>query len=297
MPRASSAFSIACADGADDVDAGPALVLGGDHVPPPGGVVGALEHVLDRFLVVLALLPVAPVLLGELPGLVRVGLARLEPAQLLLGGEVHPELDQDHALGGQRGLQVHDLGVRPLPRVHGREALDPFHEHPAVPGAVEHGHAAPAGQDRPEAPQEVVPLLVVAGRRELGDPHVPGVELADQALDGPALAGGVPALEQHAQRRSELTGPDLPAEQKPQVHQTLLGSLQVGLALLLGDLLAQVDVRESAHAVPPWQARLSAARRRPPDHTRGRARSPAAGPAGRAWRGCAGRGSSPSAGR
>ena len=34
--------------------------------------------------------------------------------------------------------------VRPAPLLLGGEALDPLDEHPAVPGAVEHGHAAPA---------------------------------------------------------------------------------------------------------------------------------------------------------
>ena len=55
--------------------------------------------------------------------------------------------------------------------------------------------------------------LVVRGRRELRDPHMPGVERRHQPLDRSALSGGVPALEQHAQRRTELVVRELAAEQ------------------------------------------------------------------------------------
>jgi hypothetical protein len=94
----------------------------------------------------------------------------------------------------------------------------------------------------------VVPLLVVGGGGELGDPHVPGVELLDQPLDRPALARGVPALEEHAQRRAQLPGADLPAEQQAQVHQPLLGLRQLLLGLLLRQSYGQVDLGETAHA-------------------------------------------------
>ena len=60
-----------------------------------------------------ALLAVAPVLVGELPGLQRVVLAALEAAQLLLVGDVHPELDQDHALGHQGRARTRRSRRRP----------------------------------------------------------------------------------------------------------------------------------------------------------------------------------------
>ena len=103
-------------------------------------------------------------------------------------------------------LEVDDLVVRPPPLLLGREALDPFDQHPAVPGPVQHRHATPARQDRPEPPQEVVPLLVMGRSGELRDPHVPRVQLGHQPLDGTTLAGGVPALEDHAQRRVRCPG-------------------------------------------------------------------------------------------
>ena len=103
-----------------------------------------------------------------------------------------------------------------------------------------------------------MPLLVVRGGRELGDPDVPRVELRDQPLDRPALARGVPPLEQHAQRRSELLRADLAAQQQPQVHQSLLRRLELPLPVLLGQAQRQIDVVQPAHE--PSLAALAPAR-------------------------------------
>ena len=57
----------------DHRDARVALRVARDHVPAREGLlVGAGDHVLDRQLVLVALLAVAPVLVGQLPGLERV---------------------------------------------------------------------------------------------------------------------------------------------------------------------------------------------------------------------------------
>src|SRR4051794_31430602 len=100
--------------------------------------VRALEHLVDRLGVLGTLLAVAPVLVGELPRLARIVAARLEALELLLVGDVHPELEHEHALGGERALELDDLAVRPPPLRFGREALDALDEHAAVPAAVEH---------------------------------------------------------------------------------------------------------------------------------------------------------------
>src|SRR5207237_3994883 len=98
--------------------------------------------------------------------------------------------------------ELDDLLVRARPLLLAGEPLDPFDEHPAVPGPVEHGHAAPTRQRGPEAPEEVVSLGVGRRRRELSHAYVPGVEAGHQPLDRPALARSVPTLEQDAERRS-----------------------------------------------------------------------------------------------
>ena len=109
-----------------------------------------------------------------------------------------------------------DLVVGALPLLLGGKALHPLHEHPPVPGAVEHAHATPPGKLGPEAPQEVVALLVRGGSRELGHPDVPGSSGSTRRLRRAALARGVPALEQHAHRRADspVLAVELPAERQ-----------------------------------------------------------------------------------
>ena len=222
-----------------------ALVLRRDHVPRRQRSVGQAQHVRDGGVVLRPLLPVAPVLRRELPRLEGIVAAALETAQLLLVRHVHPELDDDHSFFGQAVLEVVDLLIRPAPLDLGGQVLDPFDEDPAVPTAVEDGHAAPSGQRRPEAPQEVVAQLV--GRRcgERRDVHVPGVERLDQPLDGATLAGGVPALEDDADRRAELAVVELTAVDQPQVQQAALRLLQPLALLVFGEPEGEVTVLEA----------------------------------------------------
>jgi hypothetical protein len=93
----------------------------------------------------------------------------------------------------------------------------------------------------------VVALLVVSWSRELDYAHVPRVELRDQALDRPSLAGGILALEDHADRGPKLPAPDQAAEREPQLGQPGPGALEPILLLLAGEPLGQVEVVENAH--------------------------------------------------
>ena len=87
-------------------DPGVALLLAGHEVPRREVVVGALEHLLGGDGVLVGLLAVAPVLVGDLPPPQRVVLAVLEPAQLLVGADLQPELDEDHALRGESSART-----------------------------------------------------------------------------------------------------------------------------------------------------------------------------------------------
>jgi hypothetical protein len=145
-------------------------------------VVCPLEHVLERLEVEMPLRAVLPVVVGQLPALERVAFALLEALQLLVLGDVQPELDHDPALLAERALELGDGRIGALPLLAGGEPVDALHEHPPVPGAVEDGHAAQPRQRRPEAPQEVVALLDVRRRAVLRHAHVPGVERLLQAL-------------------------------------------------------------------------------------------------------------------
>ena len=98
-------------------------------------------------------------------------------------------------------------------------------------------------------------FLVIAGRAELGDPDVPRVQRRDEPFDRTTLAGGVPPLEDHADRRPELRiVPDLAAQYQPQVQQPVLSRGKAGRFLVRGELQAEIQSGEYAalasHAPP-----------------------------------------------
>ncbi len=227
------------------------LAVGGDDVPRRPGRLGALEHVLDGRAVLVPALAVAPVLVGQLPALERILLALAEATQLLLGRDVHPDLHDDDALEVQRALELDDLGVRALPLLGRRESLDALDEHAAVPAAVEHGHAAVPREVLDEALEIEVALLVGRGRGVLRDAHVAGVERRDEPLDGAALAGGVPALEDHEQAGAETAVAQAPRDREPQLGEPQAARRELLLVVLGGDGLAEVDGVEAWHAGDP----------------------------------------------
>ena len=93
-------------------------------------------------------------------------------------------------------------------------------------------------------------MSLVVGRRraELRDAHVAQVQRVDQALDRPALAGCVPALEQHADRRPELPVAQLAAERAAAAPPGARGRPSAArLVLLLAELERQVELVEASH--------------------------------------------------
>ena len=185
-----------------------------------------------------------PVVGRELPAFERIVLARAQAPKLLARADVQEELDEHGSLGGHHVLEGDDLVVGAVPLLALGEAVDALDQHAAVPGAIEDGHPAPAGERRHEAPQEVVAALALVGGRELDDAHVAGVERGDQAADRAALAGGVPALEQHGDRRAEAALAAQAAHLQAQREQPPL-KLRELLELLLGaQALGKVHVVE-----------------------------------------------------
>ena len=76
-----------------------------------------LDHLIDRGLVLVPLLAVAPVLIGDLPLLLRICLALLEALELRLLVDLDPELDDDCAPVGELLLELIDLVICSLPVV------------------------------------------------------------------------------------------------------------------------------------------------------------------------------------
>ena len=107
--------------------------------------------------------PVAPVLVGELPALERVGLAVLEAGELLVVADVQPELDEDQPFEHERALEVDDLVERPLPLLRRWQTPRPARR---APGRTSCGRTRTCRRARDhavEAPQEVVAFLVGVG--------------------------------------------------------------------------------------------------------------------------------------
>src|SRR3954469_12613635 len=183
------------AQGAQDLDPGPALVLGLDQGPGRVGRAGPVDHVVDRRLVLAPPLAVAPVLRRDLEPLQLRPLALLEAPELLVLADGEPELDHDDAGAVELLLEVVDLAVGPQPLSRAGEALHPLDQDPAVPGAVEDRDVALARHVAPEAPEVGAGLLLVGGRSDGVDPEAPRVERRRRAADAAALAGRVVALE------------------------------------------------------------------------------------------------------
>ena len=140
----------------------------------------------------------------------------------------------------EASLEIVDLVVGAHPLLAGRESLDPLHQDAPVPGAVENRHPALARQHGPEAPEELVALLVVRRRLELDHAHMARVELGDEALDRPALPAGVPALEDDADRGPYPPLADLPAERQPELLKPRLRRGETLALFLLRERLREI---------------------------------------------------------
>ena len=225
------------------------LVVGLDHRPRRMFDARPLDHVGGRDLVRVPLRSVAPVLLGDLVAHEGRALAALEPAQLLLGVDVEPELHDRDAARVELLLEVVDLAVRAQPVGLAAEALDALDEHAPVPGAVEDRDAPAPRHVPPEAPQVRLRALLLGRRGERHDAVRAGVERARDPTDGAALARGVRPLE-HDQR-AHLAEPGVARDQV----QPTLQVLQLLVVLLLGDLQRTVDRRQDALSVHRRQDR------------------------------------------
>src|SRR4051794_12670846 len=218
----------------DDLHTGPFLLLTRHDVPWRELVVGAGEHLIDRLLVLLDLVAIAPVLVGELPATDGVLLPVLESAQLLLRTDLQPELDDDHALEHERAFELNDLLVCALPLFWGGVALDPFDEHASVPRTIEQRHPTETGHLLPEPPQEVLAFLVEARLGERRDAVVARVERLDDAFDRTTFAARIRSLEHHQHAWPDLRRVEAPADVEPQLEQLALGRIDACVVLVVG---------------------------------------------------------------
>src|SRR5271157_943941 len=110
-------------EGPDHLDAGPFLVVGLDEDPGSGDGAGLLDHVAGGGDVSVPAVAVPPVVLGQLVLLVGGRLSVAVAAELLVGGDRQPELQDDGPGVGQLLLEPVDLLVGPHPTSHLFEAI------------------------------------------------------------------------------------------------------------------------------------------------------------------------------
>jgi hypothetical protein len=120
---------------------------------------------------------------------------RFQGVFLLVLRRVQEQLHQPRAIVDQLGFKGVDFGIGRLPARRGREAIHPFHQHPAIPGAIEHRDFAVAGQALPEAPQIMAGRLLLGWRRDRPDLAEARIQRGDHARHQPALARCVPAFD------------------------------------------------------------------------------------------------------
>ena len=165
-------------------------------------VVGALEHVLDGLLVGTRLSRLRQSSSVSFQGLCGSAWRRLEAPELLVVGEVEAELDEDRASAasdGSRSMIWASAGCQPQ----SSRSAGPARR---APGRTRSGKARPCRPSR-EGPARSATGSGAASRRRWAPRTARrghgGSRGADQSLDTAALAGSVPTLEQHAQRRAD----------------------------------------------------------------------------------------------
>ena len=197
------------------------LVDGIDHVPRRFRNVGVLQH---RFLGLGVLLPAAARLhihRAQLPLLQRILDPHGEAEVLFLVGDREPVFDQYDAGAHQHALEFRHRAEELLDVLFGAKPHDPLDAGAVVPAAVEQHDFAAGRQMRDVALEIPLRALALARRRQRRDATDPRIEPLGDALDDAALAGGIPALENHHHLELVVLHPAL------QFHQFALQAEQL----------------------------------------------------------------------
>ena len=134
-------------------------------------------------------------------------------------------------------LEVIDLGVRPQPVVFLAKPLHPFHQHPAIPGAVKNSQPAAPGHVAPKPPQVRLRRLLVCRCRHGNHLVLPRIQRRANAPNRAALAGRVSAFKGTHHRTTlevrmphQLRQPPLPFRQRIFIRlvSQRVGQVQLG---------------------------------------------------------------------
>ena len=197
----------------DRVDSGPPFVVALHDVPRCGVHVGVHEHVVLGAGVVLPPRDRLQVHRRQFPPAHGVFQPGLETCLLLLVADAEPVLAQHDAVLMQHPLEDGGLVQEPPVLLGGAESHHAFDAPAVVPTAVEQDDLAGGRQLGHVALEVPLRLLALRGRRQRRDPRDARVQVLGDPFDGPALAGGVAALEDHDQALAVLAHPLLHLDQ------------------------------------------------------------------------------------
>ena len=217
-------------DVADDVEAGPALVVGVGHVPGRRLGVRGGEHGVACPRVVVPAAVGLEVHRRELPGLAAVVDAGSQAARLLLLADLEPVLEQDHARVDDCLLDEGNELEEPGRLLFRAKAHDRFDPGAVVPASIEDHDLTPGGKVGDVALHVHLRAFTLVGGGQCDDPEDPGAHPLGEPLDDAALSRGVPALEHDAHLGVLLHDPAL------QVHELDLQALELLLVLLASHL-------------------------------------------------------------
>ena len=211
-------------------------------------------------------LPVVPLLARDAPARERIAVQLLEPLLLRPLVEVHPELQDQRAVVGERPLELDDLVEARAELGAAQPPLDAIDERPGVPGAQEEADPPLRRQVAPEAPV-LRPLALLVRRRAVCPRHQPArIHPFVEQVDDLALARAVHSAEEHDHRRpAGLAQPALSSSSSARSAGTC------ALYSVLDTLRPNSAASNMRHVrLVPWNSRPAGSRaadRRPARHT------------------------------
>ena len=191
-----------------------ALLIVTVHDPPPRfRDVGTLEHFFLGGSIILPAPTRFKIHRRQLPLLERIVNTHVEAEFLLLVADRKPILDEDDPRSHQHPLKLGYI-VEKLFDLHRRcKAHHPLDSGTIIPAPVEENDLAGCREMRDIALEIPLRPLTLIGRWQCDDARDARVQALGDALDGAALAGGIPAFEQYQDLQPLGLDPGLQAHQ------------------------------------------------------------------------------------
>jgi hypothetical protein len=128
---------------------------------------------------------------------------------MFVGRDVQKQLDEADSRVDQHALELVDFAIGTPPFLFGREAFDAFHQHAAIPGAVERNDLPVLRQASPEALEALLCTLVFVRRGDRVNLETSRIKSPAKAANDATLAAGIPSLKD--EDRPAASSRDTPA--------------------------------------------------------------------------------------